>query len=155
MPGRVAIVTDSTASIPADQAGQWGVLVVPVRLRHGEWSAAEHKVPKETLAKALRNGANVATAPPDPATFLAAYNHAARNGASEIVSVHVSGSVSQSCEHARQAAQYAPVPVHVIDSKTSGMSLGYAVLSAARVAGAGGNARRVADALEHRLAGST
>ena len=46
------------------------------------------------------------------------------------------------------------MPVHVVDSGTTGMSLGYAVLAAARVAGAGGGPRRVMDALARRLEGS-
>jgi DegV family protein with EDD domain len=45
--------------------------------------------------------------------------------------------------------------VHVVDSATTGMSLGYAVLAAARVAGAGGNPRRVIDAAVKRCKSSS
>jgi DegV family protein with EDD domain len=151
MKGRVGLVTDSTSSIPAALAAQWGVLVVPTRIRIGQHEAAEHNVPKEYLVRALEGGMDVSTSPPDPAGFEWAYKHAAAVGADEVVSVHISGKQSETYEIARRAAVHSPVPVHVVDSGTTGMSLGFAVLAAARVAGAGGGARRVMDALARRL----
>jgi DegV family protein with EDD domain len=154
MQGRVGLVTDSTSSIPATLAAQWGIMVVPTMIRIGQYTRAEHNVPNEVLVRALEGDMDVATSPPDPAGFAWAYEQQAARGAEEVVSVHISSRQSETYDIARQAATRSSVPVHVVDSGTTGMSLGFAVLAAARVAGAGGGARRVMDALARRLEGS-
>ncbi|GAB3431559.1 DegV family protein [Actinophytocola sediminis] len=150
MPGRIALVTDSTSSIPESLAAQWGITVVPTQIRIGKQLRAEPAVPKDLLVKALEKDLDVSTAPPDPAGFIWAYEHAART-ADEVVSVHISSRQSETYEVARRAAERSRIPVHVIDSGTAGMSLGYAVLAAARTAGAGGGAQRVINTLAKRL----
>jgi DegV family protein with EDD domain len=154
MQGRVGLVTDSTSSIPATLAAQWGITIVPTQIKIGEYMRAEHNVPTEVLVRALEGDMDVSTSPPDPAGFRWAYEHQAARGADEIVSVHISSKQSETYEIARKAAASSPVPVHVVDSGTTGMSLGFAVLAAARVAGAGGGPRRVMDSLARRLEGS-
>jgi DegV family protein with EDD domain len=154
MSGRVGLVTDSTSSIPPAQAAAWGITVVPMQIQIGKQLRAEPAVPKDVLVRALTEDLRVATAPPDPAGFAWAYQDLANRGADEIVSVHISGHQSKTLDVARKAAEQSPVQVHVVDSNTTGMSLGYAVLAAARVAGAGGGARRVMDCLARRLESS-
>lgn len=151
MQGRVGLVTDSTSSIPASLAAQWGITIVPTQIRINQYTRAEHNVPKDILVRALEGDMDVSTSPPDPEGFAWAYEHQAARGADEVVSVHISGKQSETYDIARKAAARSPVPVHVIDSGTTGMSLGFAVLAAARVAGAGGGPRRVMDALTRRL----
>jgi DegV family protein with EDD domain len=151
MTGRVGLVTDSTSNIPPALAAQWGITVVPTQIHIGEHVRAEHVVPKDVLVAALEKNLEVRTSPPDPAGFTWAYQHMAALGVDEVLSVHLSSRQSRTCEVARQAAALSPVPVHVIDSGTTGMSLGYAVLAAARTAGAGGSARRVMSTLTKRL----
>jgi DegV family protein with EDD domain len=111
-------------------------------------------VPKEVLVRALEGDMDVSTSPPDPAGFRWAYEHQSARGADEIISVHISSKQSETYEIAREAAARSGLNVHVVDSGTTGMSLGFAVLAAARVAGAGGGSRRVMDALARRLEGS-
>ncbi|HWJ84824.1 MAG TPA: DegV family protein, partial [Cellulomonas sp.] len=133
--GAVAIVTDSTASLPEGAAERWGIGVVPldvvvdgVRFAEGvDLSPAE-------LLVALDRGARVSTSQPAPAAFAAAYERAAASGAHEVVSVHLSGELSGTVQAARLAAADASVPVRVVDSRAVGMALGFAVLEAARVA---------------------
>lgn len=153
MPSRVALVTDSTSCLPASVAAQWGIGMVMNRITIGQHVDSEDQVAPDVLINALRRNEAVSTAPPDPAAFSGAYERAARLGADEVVSVHVSAEQSQTYQVALHAAATSQVPVHVVDSRTCGLSLGYAVLAAARVAGAGGGARRVMDALAHRLEG--
>lgn len=154
MSGRVGLVTDSTSSIPPALAAQWGITVVPLQIQIGSQVRAEPAIPKDVLLRALEEDIAVVTAPPDPAGFAWAYQDLANRGADEIVSVHISGRQSRTIEVAEKAAAQSRVPVHVVDSYTAGMSLGYAVLAAARVAGAGGGARRVMDCLARRLESS-
>lgn len=147
-------MTDSTSSLPVGLAAQWGITIVPTQIKIGEHVRAEHNVPTDVLVRALEDNLNVSTSAPDPAGFLWAYEDLAARGADEVVSVHISSKQSETYEIARRAAAQSRVPVHVVDSGTTGMSLGYAVLAAARVAGAGGGSRRVMDALAKRIEGS-
>ncbi len=154
MHGRVALVTDSTSCIPADLAAQWGIGIVPIQIKIGDRVFTENHVPNPALIDALERNVPVSTAAPHPGSFHATYQQAAAHGADEIVSVHISSGQSDTYQRALHAAAQSRVPVHVIDSRTTGMSLGYAVLAAARVAGAGGGPRRVLGALAKRLTGS-
>lgn len=131
--GPVAVVTDSTASLPDGLAQRWGVVVVPLDVLVGTQRHVEgvDLDPGDLLA-ALRRGTRVSTSQPPPAAFAAAYRAAADAGAREIVSVHLSGELSGTVGAARVAAAAAPVPVHVVDSGVSVMALGYAALAAAR-----------------------
>jgi len=129
----VAIVTDSTASLPEGAAERWGIGVVPLDVvvdgvRHVE---GVDLTPVDLLA-ALTAGAKVSTSQPPPAAFAAAYDRAAASGAREIVSIHLSGELSGTVRAARLAAESSPVPVHVVDSRAVAMALGFAVLDAAR-----------------------
>lgn len=154
MPGRVALVTDSTACLPEEVARQWGIGIVQMQIRIGQTVDVESRVPKPRLIDALRAEQAVTTSPPDPAAFFWAYQEAAASGADSVLSVHISSRQSLTVQAAQEAAKQATIPVQVADSGTTGMSLGYAVLAAARVAGAGGTIRRVVDTLRKRLAGS-
>ncbi|WP_424188828.1 DegV family protein [Actinokineospora sp. G85] len=151
---RVAVITDSTASLPPETARQWGIRVVPLRIRLGDRLADEVSVPPSTVVEAMRADRGVATEPPDPAAFYWTYRAAFDDGADAVVSIHISARQSQTVEHARQAAARLRAPVHVLDSRFMGMALGYAVTGAARVAGAGGDPHRVVEAVRRRLTGS-
>lgn len=155
----VAVVTDSTASLPPEEAAAAGVEVVPL---HVVVDGADHLegpgltgVSPEELAAALRAKVEVGTARPAPAAFLAAYEKAAAAGAEEIVSVHLSSGLSATVDSARAAAQESPVPVHVIDSRTVGMGMGLAVLGAVADAQAGRSAGEVVERVERRCAASS
>jgi DegV family protein with EDD domain len=130
------------------------VLIAQIQIRIGDHVAEEAQVPNEQLIDALKNRTPVTTSPPDPATFYRLYQQVAQS-ADSIVSIHVSSRLSETCKAASRAAAQMRVPVHIVDSATCGMSLGYAVLAAARVAGAGGNPRRVIDAAVKRCRASS
>jgi DegV family protein with EDD domain len=137
MTGYVAVVTDSTAYLPRAQADAAAVTVVPVQVVIGGESYDETDVLSSDVAKALREWTPVSTSRPSPAAFVDAYRAAADSGASGVVSVHLSGSMSATVESAELAAKEASIPVHVIDSQSIGMGLGFPVLSAAQAAQAG------------------
>lgn len=149
----VAVVTDSTAYLGAEATGRWGITVVPVRVVMGG-----HEIDDVTpfdaglLAHALEGRSPVATSRPAPDRFADAYARAAAAGATEIVSIHLSGALSGTVDSARLAAREAPVPVEVVDSESIAMALGFAVLAAARAARAGAPAAEVA-AVARRRAG--
>lgn len=88
--------------------------------------------PADLLA-ALTAGRRVTTSQPSPAVFARAYARAVERGAREIVSVHLSGELSGTVRAAELAALAAPVPVHVVDSRSVAMGLGLAAVAAAEL----------------------
>jgi DegV family protein with EDD domain len=134
----VAIVTDSTSYLPADLVAEHGIRVVPLQVIIGGTAYDEGaEATSATVAEALRTWTPVTTSRPTPAAFLDAYESAASDGCDGIVSIHLSADISGTFESATLAARDSPVPTRVIDSRSLGMGIGFAVLSAAEAAEAG------------------
>ncbi|MGH3413072.1 MAG: DegV family protein [Marmoricola sp.] len=154
----VAVVTDSTASLPAEVVERLGVTVVPLQVVIGATSYDEG-VPggaaPEMLAEALRAWTPVSTSRPNPEEMLQAYRRLAGDGADEMVAVHLSGELSGTYESARIAAERSPVPVHVVDSRQVGMGTGFAVIAAAEALAAGADAAEAAEAARQRARATT
>ena len=142
------IVTDSTASLPAEVAQARGIRVVPLQVVIGAKVLDEGPdgATPEVVAQALRDFVPVSTSRPAPALFADLYRELAAGGAEEIVSVHLSAEMSGTVESAQLAALEVDVPVHVVDSGQVGIATGYAALAAADVLDAGGTAAQAAEA---------
>ena len=155
---RIALVTDSTASLPPEVATAHEITVVPLQVVIGaraydedlEGGASPH-----TVAEALRAWTPVGTSRPSPSAFLEAYEKVAAAGAEEIVSIHISGQVSGTFESAELAAREASVPVTTVDSGQLGMATGFAVLTAAELVAGGAGAAEAAAAAATRAAATT
>ncbi|QIZ34366.1 DegV family protein [Saccharopolyspora sp. ASAGF58] len=152
---RVAIVTDSTASIPHDVAEQLGISVVQLELKIGDEQNDERRVPHPTLAQAMRDGIPVETGEPPPPAFYWNYTDAAASGAEAIISIHISEGLSRTCESARAAATEIGIPVYVVDSRLVGLGLGFPVMAAAEAAVAGATPQGVMSVLDRRLRTTT
>ncbi|MEV7431102.1 DegV family protein [Nocardioides sp. NPDC092400] len=155
--GRTVVVTDSTASLPAEVVAEHGLLVVPLQVVIGAQvhDEGEHGATPDMVAAALKSFTPVSTSRPSPATMAAAYERAVADGATSIVSVHISGDMSGTFESAQLAAREASVPVIAVDSRQVGVATGYAALAAAEVAAAGGSAEEVAEAARARAEASS
>jgi DegV family protein with EDD domain len=156
MPARIAVVTDSSSCLPDLVASRWAIGIVQIQLNLGSHFDDENRFDRGAVIDAMRAGQVITTAPPDPGAFFWTYQEAAASGATAIVSIHLSGRMSDTVRAAREAAQQVRIPVHVLDSRTTGMSLGFAVVSAARAAAAAGaDAGRVSAAAQRRCTTST
>jgi DegV family protein with EDD domain len=152
----VAIVTDSTAYLPQSVVDAHGIHVVPLHVVIAGTEFSEGvDVSTEEVAAALRAFKPVSTSRPSPQAFLDVYEKAAADGADAIVSVHISADMSSTVESAHLAAGHAPVPVHVVDSRSLGMAMGYAVVSAAELAASGASAEDVAAQASSRAKAAT
>jgi DegV family protein with EDD domain len=151
----VALVTDSTAYLPASVVDAHGIQVVPLHVVIGGTEFSEGvDVTTAEVATALRAFRPVSTSRPSPHAFLDAYEKAAAGGADAVVSVHISADMSSTVESAHLAAQQSPVPVTVVDSRSLGMAMGYAVVSAAELASTGASAEDVAARARSRAVAS-
>ena len=145
---RVAVVTDSTAYLPPDVADDFGIAVVPLRVTIGDRIGTDGvDVSPADVTWALRERVPVTTSRPSPAEFAAVYRRILDAGAENIVSVHLSAALSGTWESAALAAQdFGYGVVRVVDSRSTAMALGFAVLAAARAARDGAAAAAVQDA---------
>jgi DegV family protein with EDD domain len=149
----VAVVTDSTAYLPAQTVERLGVRVVPLQVVIGGTSYAEGRdIDSRQVAEALRAYTPVSTSRPSPQELLDAYVAAADAGADAIVSLHISAAMSGTYESAVLAARESPVPTEVVDSRSLAMGLGFLVLQAARGAAAGLLTSEIAEAARRRAA---
>lgn len=141
----VAVVTDSTAYLPAGLAAAHGIRVVPLEVRLGDRVGREGvDIDAAAVSAALADHRTVQTSRPAPAVFAAAYRAALADGAAAVVSVHLSRELSGTWDAARMAAQeVGPDRVRVVDSRATAMGLGYAVLAAANAADAGADGATV------------
>ncbi len=142
----VAIVTDSTAYLPEHVVSAHGVTVVPLQVADGAGVREEHPAPG-----VVHEWRTLTTSRPSPERFERAYEEAAGAGASAVASVHLSGEMSGTLDSARLAADTAPIPVRVVDSRSIGMGLGFGVMAAAEAAASGANLDEVADAALRRV----
>ncbi|KGN39930.1 DegV family protein [Knoellia aerolata] len=151
-----ALVTDSTAYLSADLVATHGIGVVPLHVVVGGKEYREGvDIGAGEVAEALRAFRPVSTSRPAPQAFLDVYRELAEGGADAIVSVHISADMSSTIGSAQLAAQHSPVPVTVIDSRSMGMAMGYAVLAGAEAAAGGASAEDVAAVVRARCEAAT
>lgn len=153
---RTAVVTDSTAHLSVQETTPLGITVVPLEvIIAGRAGRDGSDVSPQQVATALAAWEPVSTSRPAPARFLAAYEAARQQGASQVVSIHLSGELSGTVDAARIAAREASIPVTVVDTRQIGLGFGFAVLAAGREAQAGRSADEVAATALRVAAGSS
>jgi DegV family protein with EDD domain len=138
-PGRIAVVTDSTAYLPDALVVQAGLTVVPLTVViSGEPGLEGVDVTPADVAKALEvRRVQVTTSRPAPEAFGRVYQDLLDGGATGVVSVHLSAQLSGTFEAAGSAAGGFGGRVEVVDSRSTGMGLGFPALAAAAAATAG------------------
>jgi DegV family protein with EDD domain len=137
----VRIVTDSTCDLPEVVVAEHGITVVPLYINFGDDSYLDGvEISREEFYARLPDSDPAPlTALPAPQAFTDAYESLTADGATEIISIHVSVSLSGVLNAAKLAAQEAKAvaPVTVFDSGTLSMGLGFLVWAAADAAAEG------------------
>jgi len=136
----VKIVTDSSADLPAELVQELGITVVPLYLRFGE-EVYRDRVDiseDEFYQRLVRDPINPSTTQPTPQDFADVYQKFSKE-ADGIVSVHISGKLSGTCNSALQGKEVIEkgCPIEVVDSQTLTMGLGLISIVAATAARAG------------------
>jgi DegV family protein with EDD domain len=130
-------------------ARELGIRVVPLQVRIGDRVGGDGVDigPEELVAAlAVRRG-EVSTSRPTPAQFASCFTEALEGGADEVVAVLLSRGLSGTWDAARLAAKEVDEQrVRVVDSRSTAMGLGYAVLAAVDAAGEGANGVAVEEA---------
>jgi DegV family protein with EDD domain len=141
----VHVVTDSTAYLPADASA--GITVVPLSVTvSGREGLEGVDVSPGDVARALgERRAPVTTSRPAPAEFVEVFGRLLDEGASGVVSIHLSKALSGTYDSAVQAAEEFGGRVLVADSATTGMALGFVAIAARSCADKGEPAEAVRD----------
>ena len=145
------IITDSTSDIPQDVLQDLPIKVVPLYITvNGESFKDNIDITRKEFYEALPDSDPYpTTAAPSPDQFKRIYDEAADEGAEAIFSIHISKTLSATCEAAETAAaEYDRVPVHVIDSGNLSMAEGLVVIKAAQAAKEGKSVAEVQAVIE-------
>ncbi len=150
----IRIVTDSTCDLPAEVIDRYGIGVVPLYINIGDRGYLDGV--EITRAEFYNNlptyKVQPTTAAPPPEKYRAVYETLAGQGATEILSIHISQALSAVVDTARLAAQeFKSIPVTVFDSQQLSLGTGFLVETAARLAQAGHSLSEILAALNDQI----
>ena len=150
--GRVRVVTDSIADVPAALVSEMDIAVVPCQVFWGEevyWDGVDLK-PHQFYDRLAGSPELPRTSQPPMSLFVDTYRRLLDEEKSEaVVSIHVAGNLSGTVNAAWAAAQTLADPsrVEVVDSGMVSMGIGWAVIEAARLAQRGATQDQVSTAV--------
>lgn len=136
----IKIVTDSTCDLPPEIVREHAVTVLPLYINIGSASYLDgvDLTRQEFYTRLPDYETFPKTAAPGTGQFSEVYNRLAGEGATEILSIHISPALSAVINSARIAAETVrTVSVTVIDSGQLSMGLGFMVQMAAQAAASG------------------
>lgn len=135
---QTAIVTDSTADVPAALAKKLNIHVVPAILMLGEQSFEDGKglTRQEFYERLPEMNPLPTTGTPSVGVFESVYQNLFDQGIKQIISIHVASKLSGIYNTAKLAAKNFGSQVHIIDSESLSMGIGFQVITAAEAASA-------------------
>jgi DegV family protein with EDD domain len=158
----IRFVTDTTANLPEEFRQKHQVTIVPVYVIFGdtsykdywEMSVAEFYA---RMAEVKAKGAEMPkTSQPSPVDFVQAYETLIGEGAKHIVSIHVTAKSSGTVNSAAIAkGMVNGAEIHVVDSGTTTMLIGYMIEEARNAIAAGGGIERALEAIDQVKANSS
>lgn len=138
----IKIITDSTACLDPALVEELGIIQVSLSVNFEDKTFLEMEISNEEFYKLMGKSAKVPTSSqPSPADFYQRFEESVKAGY-DIVGVFISADLSGTCSSALTARsmlleKFPQACIEIIDSRSSAMELGYAVLAAARAARAG------------------
>lgn len=152
----VHVVTDSVASIPANEAKRLDIDVVSLYINDGLSTEADLDIDLETFYPRLADMSRLPTSSqPSVESFIDVFRGAVERG-SDVVGIFISEKMSGTAETARMAAEMVrsdlpAAQIHVVDSRSNSMQEGFAAIAAATAAQAGETAQRCIDAAQETM----
>jgi DegV family protein with EDD domain len=150
----IKIVTDSTADLPPALAEELGITIVPLYVRFGNETYRDRVdiTEDEFYQRLLNDPIHPNTSQPTPQDFANVYRELSKQ-ADGIVSIHISGKLSGTCNSALQAKELvvAECPVEVVDSEMVSMGLGLLATEAATIANSGKGLQQVVEEVKQSI----
>lgn len=150
----IRIVTDSTCDLPAETVTRYGIRVVPLYINIGKQGYLDgiDITRQEFYTRLPTFPEHPTTAVPSPQKFRAIYDALADEGASQVLSIHISVALSATVDVARSAAgETTSLPVTVFDSQQLSLGTGFQVETAAKMAAAGHSMGEILNALNAQI----
>ncbi|MBI4772252.1 MAG: glycerol-3-phosphate acyltransferase [Chloroflexi bacterium] len=148
---RVAVITDSVASLPPEWRTREKIHVVPMALilPEGVYHDGVDIDPRQYYRRLRQDGLPPKTSAPSPGEFLAVYQRLAKTYYSGVV-ITPPQELTQVWESARLAAETATGSflVEVVDSRTAGPAQGFVALAAARAIASGADLQTILEVIQ-------
>jgi DegV family protein with EDD domain len=154
---KTAVVTDSTSYLPPEMIAERDIHEVSLYVTLEGEQRRESDIPPSDYSgfyeRLRRSEQGATTSQPSVGDFVTAYEPLLAEG-KDIVSIHISGGISGTCEAARQARQQLEAEskggerVHVYDSRTGAGAQGLLALVAAKAAASGASGDETLAAVE-------
>jgi DegV family protein with EDD domain len=151
----IRIVADSTCDLPADLIRKNHITVIPMYINVGlqEYRDGVDLTRQEFYTRLPDFKPAPTTAAPSPEVFRLTYEQLAAEGATEILSIHISTKLSSVFGIASQAVREdTTIPVTVFDSRQLSLGTGFQVLAAAQAAEEGRSMKEILAMLESQIA---
>jgi len=148
--GRIAIVTDSAADLPAEEIDRLGIHVVALRLFFGDEELLDKLSiqPSAFYARLASSEVHPQTSQPPPADFRRVFELLTGHG-HEVLAIPISASLSGTCQAAQQTAgRMHDAGIEVFDSRNAACGQALLTLYAAEAAARGWSRRRIVTALD-------
>lgn len=150
----IRIVSDSTCDLPESVAAKYGIRVVPGYINiEGESYLDGVEISRREFYERLPHCKELpSTSAAGPGAFVRAYQELAEEGATQILSIHISATLSGMMTSAHAAAQATDeVEVTVLDSGQLTLGTGYMAIAAAEAAADGHSMEEVLALIEDMM----
>jgi DegV family protein with EDD domain len=147
----IKIVTDSTCDLPQNVVEDLGIEVVPLYINIGDKGFLDglEITRKDFYTNLPDYDIHPTTGTPGIDTFANVYEQLASEGATQILSIHISKSLSATVEVSESSAKmFEKIPVTVLDSQQLSMGTGFQVETAARMAQQGKPLNEILEVLD-------
>ena len=139
----IRIATDSTCDLPPGSFEQYDITVVPINIQFGTETYEDGvTIDRETFVRKIDEmGILPTTAQPSAWQFEQYYQKLVDEGATDIISMHVTSKLSGTYQSAMMAKEVLQdrVRVHPFDSASGSVALGFMCMEASRMVRAGKN----------------
>lgn len=149
---KLKVVTDSSATMDPKLRDQYEIHVIPLSIMIDDtiYTDDDHLTGEKFVEMMNAASELPKTSQPPIGKFIELYDELGKDG-SEILSIHMTSSLSGTVEAARQAAQITKSKVTVIDSEFTDQALAFAVIEAAKCAQAGESLEDVLPKVKRQL----
>ncbi|WP_261807448.1 DegV family protein [Lapidilactobacillus luobeiensis] len=149
MTSKIKIVTDSSVQLTPAEIEQYQITVIPLTIVIDDdvYTDGVDLSRSEFMDKMGRSRALPQTSQPSIGTILDCYDRLTADG-SQVISIHMTETISGTVNAARQAAQISRATVTVIDSEFTDRAMAFQVLRAAELAQQGATLMEIVAAVE-------
>lgn len=154
MSEKIAILTDSTCGLTPDHLKKLGIYMVPLSVFFGEEEFQDTvELSEDQFYQKLSIAIDLpSTSQPPPDRFVQMFEKLKQEGYTDVICIHLSKKLSGTIQSAQQAAKMMNgINIHIIDSKSVCVGLGYLVEYAQSLVAQKQSCQQVLDAVNSHL----